>query len=168
MIIQNWRNTGKLVTATVLILWLSGCAPAALRDESNSIQEYYRTHDKPEFQFSQHGVLKLRYLETGDVNKSPVVFIHGTPGSWAFLASYVNDEALQQDAHLIAIDRPGWGGSTLVDSEFEPGLVNPDHAAFAERALSAENLQVIRLSGEGHFFLYTNKELVTQQIRSLL
>jgi len=97
-----------LVTAALLMSVLSGCAPAALRNETNSIQEFYRTHDKPDFQFSQHGVLKLRYLETGDTDKSTVVLIHGTPGSWAFLANYVNDETLQQDAHLFAIDRPVW------------------------------------------------------------
>jgi len=290
---QNWRNTRTLVTTALLMSVLSGCAPTALRNETNSIQEYYRTHDKPDFQFSQHGVLKLRYLETGDTGKSTVVLIHGTPGSWAFLANYVNDETLQQDAHLFAIDRPGWGGSTLVDNEFEPGLesqsslmgdwlceisaasptgklvlvghslggtlaprlamdhpdcvtamlilagpldpdlasprwynqlaripplgwladvflgggmrqsnkemmllqpelekmrplwaelkipviviqgdkdglVNPDHADFPGQALSTENLKIIHLSGEGHFFLYTNKELVMQQIRSLL
>lgn len=113
--------TGTFTTILIIVA-LAGCAPSALRNEGRSINEYYRTHDKPEFQFSQHGELKLRYLESGDRSKPTVVFIHGSPGNWAFFASYINEPTLQREAHLIAIDRPGWAGSTLDDGEFEPGI----------------------------------------------
>jgi len=289
----NWASKGIVFATGTLLFALSGCAPSALRDEANSIREYYRTHDKPEFQFSRHGALNLRYVESGDPEKPAVVFLHGTPGDWTFLASYVNEPTLQSEAHLIAVDRPGWGGSTFDNGEFEPGieaqsrlmgdwlcdvavasatggvilvghsfggtlaprlamdhpdcvdavlilaspldpalasprwynqvarvppfgwladvtlgggmrqsnkemmilkpelekmrplwadlkqaviviqggkdgLVNPHHADFAERMLPVENRHIIRLPDDDHFFLYSNKELVLQQIRSLL
>jgi len=291
--IRSWANRRIVLVAWLLVLALSGCAPSALRDEGKSINEYYRTHDKPEFQFSQHGSLKLRYVETGDPSKTTIVFIHGTPGDWVLLASYVNEQALQHEAHLIDVDRPGWGGSSLSDDNFEPGieaqsklmgdwlcdlaaasgtgdlilvghslggtlaprlamdhpdcvtavlilaaaldpdlasprwynhlarvppfgwladtflgggmrqsnremmilkpelekmrplwadlkvpvilmqggkdqLVNPDNVEYAQKMLPAERLKVIRLPDDGHFFLYSNKPLVLQQIRSLL
>lgn len=283
----------KIFTTCVLLFSLYGCAPSALKSESQSINEYYRTHDEPEFEFSQHGPLNLRYVESGDKGKSTVVFIHGTPGDWVAFASFLNEPTLQQEAHLIAVDRPGWGGSTLTDGEFEPGmegqsqllkdwlcemsagsatgklilvghslggtlaprlamdhpdcvsavlilagpldpdlasprwynhvarvppfgwladkivgygmrqsnkemmvlkselekmrplwsdiqvpviviqggkdgLVNARHADFAEKVISSDDVNVIRLPDSGHFFLYSNKPLVLQEIRSLL
>lgn len=112
----------KTVVAGLLVFAMSGCAPAPLKAEFESIKAYYETHDAPEFQFSQHGPLNLRYLETGDASKTTVVFIHGTPGSWSVFAGYVNEPTLQQQAHLFVFDRPGWGGSTFSDDNFEPGI----------------------------------------------
>lgn len=112
----------KIIVTGLLLVVLSACAPASLKAEFASINAYYETHDKPAFKFSQHGTLNLRYLEAGDVSKPTVIFIHGTPGSWSAFAAYVNDPVLQQQAHLISIDRPGWGGSTLSDGKFEPGV----------------------------------------------
>jgi len=291
--IRNWASNRTALTVWLLILALPGCTPPALRDDAKSVHEYYRTHDQPEFRFSKHGPLTLRYIETGDPGKTTVVFVHGTPGNWAMFASYVNDPALQLDAHMISFDRPGWGGSTFTNGNFEPGieaqskllgdwlcdlfaasgtgelilvghslggtlaprlamdhpdcvtgmlllagpldpdlasprwynevarvppfgwladiflgggmrqsnkemmilkpelekmrplwaslnmpviliqggkdqLVNPDHAAYAEKMLAPEQLTVIRLANDDHFFLFSNKALVLQQIRSLL
>ncbi|MCH8136367.1 MAG: alpha/beta hydrolase [Proteobacteria bacterium] len=112
----------KTMTIGLLGLALSGCAPSILKEEYASINEYYETHDNPDFLFGQYGTLKLRYLETGDPNKSAIVFIHGTPGSWTAFASYLNEPALQQEAHLFAVDRPGWGGSIFSDNQFEPSV----------------------------------------------
>lgn len=112
----------KAIVASLLVFVLSGCAPAALKAEFESINAYYETHDAPEFQFSQHGTLNLRYLETGDASKTTVVFIHGTPGNWSAFANYVNEPTLQKQAHLVVIDRPGWGGSVFSDGKFEPGI----------------------------------------------
>ncbi|MFT4861520.1 MAG: pimeloyl-ACP methyl ester carboxylesterase [Pseudohongiellaceae bacterium] len=62
----------------------------------------------------------LHYIQAGDPNGTPIVFIHGTPGSLRFFASYVTDPQLQ-DYRTIAIDRPGWGSSEII-GEFEPTL----------------------------------------------
>ena len=62
----------------------------------------------------------LHYIEAGNPNGVPLVFIHGTPGSLRFFASYVTDPDLQA-YRTIAIDRPGWGSSEIL-GEFEPTL----------------------------------------------
>lgn len=40
-----------------------------------------------------------------------VIFVHGSPGLWRTWAAYLSDPELQSKANLIAMDRPGFGGS---------------------------------------------------------
>lgn len=57
---------------------------------------------------------KIRYLQIGeDPDKPMVVFIHGSPSSSSFWANMMKDSALRAEANLLAIDRPGYGGSGL-------------------------------------------------------
>lgn len=65
------------------------------------------------------GEFRLHYAEAGEVGQATVVFIHGTPGSWRALGRLLGHEELRQQARLIAIDRPGWGGSPLTDKTTE-------------------------------------------------
>ena len=54
---------------------------------------------------------EVSFLEAGDVNAAQrIIFIHGSPGSKEGYADYLSDAALQP-YHLIAVDRPGFGGS---------------------------------------------------------
>ena len=57
---------------------------------------------------------RLRYLQIGqDSTKPLLVFIHGAPSSSAWWLSIMRDSSLRADANLLAIDRPGYGGSGL-------------------------------------------------------
>lgn len=53
----------------------------------------------------------LGYAWSGDPTKRPVLFVHGSPGSWEGWAHFLLDPELQKNFHLIAIDRPGYGKS---------------------------------------------------------
>ncbi len=68
----------------------------------------------------------LHYAEAGEQGKPTVVFIHGTPGSWRALGRLLGHQDLLSQARLVAIDRPGWGGSGLLDDEAQ--------GSFAEQA----------------------------------
>lgn len=72
------------------------------------------------------GGFSLHYAEAGDIGKSTVVFIHGTPGSWRALGRLLGHPQLREQARLVAIDRPGWGGSGLLDDDAQ--------GSFAEQA----------------------------------
>jgi pimeloyl-ACP methyl ester carboxylesterase len=50
-----------------------------------------------------------------------VIFVHGSPGLWRSWVRYLNDPALQARANLIAMDRPGFGGSG--SGEIERGFL---------------------------------------------
>jgi pimeloyl-ACP methyl ester carboxylesterase len=55
---------------------------------------------------------KIRYLQLGDDPAKPlVVFVHGSPSSSAFWINMMKDSILRARANLLAIDRPGYGGS---------------------------------------------------------
>lgn len=57
---------------------------------------------------------KLRYLRLGkDIDKPLLVFVHGSPSSSAFWINLLRDSTLRERANLLAIDRPGYGGSGL-------------------------------------------------------
>lgn len=53
----------------------------------------------------------IHFVETGDVNKPSLYFIHGSPGSWDAFKRYLKDSLLLEKYRLIAIDRPGFGYS---------------------------------------------------------
>lgn len=64
--------------------------------------------------------LELRYLQQGDGDGTPIVFVHGFGGdlnNWLF-----NCEALAEGRRAYALDLPGHGESTKATSGFE-GLV---------------------------------------------
>lgn len=57
---------------------------------------------------------RLRYLQIGqDTSKPLLVFIHGAPSSGAWWLRLMRDSTLRSEANILAVDRPGYGGSGL-------------------------------------------------------
>jgi len=53
----------------------------------------------------------IRYVRNGDLDKQPLVFIHGAPGSSRDFKRYLADAGLASRYNMIAVDRPGYGNS---------------------------------------------------------
>jgi pimeloyl-ACP methyl ester carboxylesterase len=70
----------------------------------------------------------LYVASTGMPKNPPLLFVHGSPGSWEGWASYLRDKNLQRRFHLLAVDRPGYGGSS--PGQTEPSLQNQGEAIF--------------------------------------
>ena len=63
----------------------------------------------------------MHYVEAGTNGSVPLIlFVHGSPGDWKAWAQYLSDPDLAARAHLIAVDRPGFGGSAA--GKVEPSL----------------------------------------------
>jgi len=62
----------------------------------------------------------ISYVESGSENRPLVVFVHGSPGSLSAFIDYMADSALITKAHLITVDRPGFGASNF--GKAEPSL----------------------------------------------
>ena len=79
---------------------------------------------------SAPSVLRLRdgraiaYREWGDPDGTPVVFVHGSPGSSIWSPDPHQDATRACRVRLIAVDRPGFGGSDVL-----PGLTLGRRAA---------------------------------------
>lgn len=76
--------------------------------------------DTPEMQASElrsHIVAtpegRMHFVVAGRPLPSParVLFVHGSPGTWDGWKVYLMDRELRAAAHLVAVDRPGFGGS---------------------------------------------------------
>lgn len=62
----------------------------------------------------------MQAVMTGDPQGRPVVFVHGSPGSWDANAHLLNTPALREGHLLLTYDRPGYGGSS--PHQTEPSL----------------------------------------------
>ncbi len=56
-------------------------------------------------------VAEMRGAADLSSDATPIVFVHGSPGDWKAWARYLDDPALRAYGPLIAVDRPGFGGS---------------------------------------------------------
>jgi pimeloyl-ACP methyl ester carboxylesterase len=91
---------------------------------------------------------KLAYASYGDPLGAPVLYFHGWPGA-AVEVAFAGHQARRQGVRLVALDRPGMGGSDL-----QPGrhLLDwpADVAELADR-LGLERFAVLGCSGGGPF-----------------
>jgi len=105
MNIQN--NKYLLIIFTVLF---SACSKPEFKE---SIDSNFQTKNL-------QGVVKnivssdrysLHYISLGNKKGTPVVMVHGTPGSWDTYKYILGNSKLQKDFNLISIDRLNWGQS---------------------------------------------------------
>lgn len=110
-------QTGETVPVSAL---LGVCAPPSVSDEEVDafVTEFLDNFDwdaaggatGPEPETVETDGWRLRYLQVGDGDGTPIVFIHGYGGdlnNWMF-----NQEALSDGRTSYAVDLPGHGGST--------------------------------------------------------
>lgn len=94
-------RVAKLTGCGLLLLAMLACVPPFSQKDPLQFEEGVT-------EFSVGGV---RYVSAGNPEKPLVFFLHGTPGSWHAFKHLIDDPELQQIAHLVAIDRPGFGAS---------------------------------------------------------
>ncbi len=90
----------------------------------------------------------MHYLEAGTNDAVPLIlFVHGSPGEWQAWAQYLSDPDLSTRAHMIAVDRPGFGGSEA--GKVEPSLERQcrDIAPLLDRAAPGQRVVLV-----GHSF----------------
>ncbi len=86
--------------------WISACSPPYEENVDKLFGE-----QAPTFDFYSTGERTIHYVEVGHQNSSPVLFLHGTPGSWSAFGSYLSDRNLASSLNMVAVDRPGFGQS---------------------------------------------------------
>ncbi|HFB64091.1 MAG TPA: alpha/beta hydrolase [Aeromonadales bacterium] len=73
---------------------------------------FQNKHKNTVISIDAEATVNIHYVETGDKDKVAVLFVHGTPGSWDNFWKYLLIKPLKDKAHLVSVDRPGWGDSS--------------------------------------------------------
>jgi pimeloyl-ACP methyl ester carboxylesterase len=138
-----------------LLPWLiSGCSllmpPEIAEMESRTSAEALQLQrdDPSAFVTYTVGARQIRYVDVGRGPDKPlIVFLHGSPGDWRGWADYLVDPELTQRAELVALDRPGFGGSGA--GAVERSLVQQarDIAPLLDKAASGRRVLLV-----GHSF----------------
>ncbi len=94
-------------------LLTTGCFEFPYGEEIQKNKEFIEKNEAAAFSSikTPQGKLHYIYLPNLDKDKAFLVFIHGSPGDWAAFAGFLKNQDLQKDFHLMAVDRPGFGGS---------------------------------------------------------
>lgn len=68
---------------------------------------------KPKHEYIDYQNSKVHYVCIGDSLKTPLLLIHGSPGSYDAWISLLANTNLLENYFVISIDRPGYGQTTL-------------------------------------------------------
>lgn len=110
--------------ALTIALLVSGCSMLVPKEIEDMLEETsagaaaLRKERPGAFQTYKAGDRTIHYVEvTDDTPKPLILFIHGSPGRWEDFVRFLNDQELRDKAHMISVDRPGFGGSGWGDVE---------------------------------------------------
>jgi len=72
---------------------------------------FYQKHRQTMISSDASYTMATNFVESGDPTKPAILFVHGSPGDWSAFWQYMVVTELKEKAHLISVDRPGWGDS---------------------------------------------------------
>lgn len=135
---------------TLNLLVLSGCAlfmpeEIARMQERTSTAARHLEDAHPEW-FHTYEVdgRTMHFVEVVSTQPKPlVIFIHGSPGDWRGWTDYLTDEALTAKAHLIAVDRPGFGNSGAGKVERSLAQQSKDVAPLLDRVQKGQRVILV-------------------------
>lgn len=113
---RKWlkRLGGCSMISMILIIAALGLASSCISFsmKQEEVDAYFAAKkQQPRYHQYDFEGRQMNVVEIGDPSLPPVVFVHGSPGSWDAFIAYMGNEPLLQKAHLISIDRPGFGKS---------------------------------------------------------
>ena len=82
--------------------------PTIIADDK-VIEAFQDSPQKPSSKYMDFNGRKIHYVEVGEAQKPLILFIHGSPGSWSDFMGLLSSPELNQQYHMIAIDRFGQG-----------------------------------------------------------
>ncbi len=142
------RRYAFLIALLIVAIVLPGCIHDFLLSDSKVETHYSKKQRKPKFRlFEGKNGRHVHYAETGSDTLPLVFFIHGAPGAWHYYINYLDDSTLLEHAHMISVDRPGYGksdyGKSLTSIREQARLL---HAIIVERS----NNQPVILVGRSY------------------
>ena len=114
---KRWKYwVYPLLTSAAILLLLDSCLQ--FRMSKKEVDEYFADKQvNGTLSSYEIGPRVIRYLETGPTDGPTVLFVHGSPGSLSSFIDFMSDTSLNKRAHLITVDRPGFGYSNFGNAE---------------------------------------------------
>jgi len=110
---RRFYVVGAAILCLIGLSILGGCASFYPPLSNDEIGLRFKGYPLPLSTVVSSNERPFHYVDTGDVNKPVVVFIHGAPGAWDAFAGFLMNRRLRDRARLISVDRPGYGRSGL-------------------------------------------------------
>ncbi len=152
----HYSRNGFLLSALLggIILALGGCKflmPVEIREitakQERDAGDFERKHPGAFGDYTAEG-RTIHFVEAGTKAAVPlVILIHGSPGDWRGWVEFLNDPELAARAHLIAVDRPGFGGSGAGRAELSLARQCRDIAPLINRVAPGQRVILV-----GHSF----------------
>ena len=98
-----------IVALFAVLAGVSSCLTTRMSDDE--MNKYFAGNRLPKRQFYEANSRPMHYVSVGDSSLSPVLFVHGSPGSWDNFKAFLKDTFLLNRCLLLAVDRPGFGYS---------------------------------------------------------
>lgn len=117
--------SGILIIAVALRFLNFSASEEEIREAFSS------TGFSPDFKISTTANREIFYVTVGDTSNQPVLFVHGSPGSWDNFLTLMSNPDLLDDFYFISVDRPGFGKS---------GHGNPERSLAIQASLIAQIL----------------------------
>jgi pimeloyl-ACP methyl ester carboxylesterase len=132
--IKWWKSFAKLVLAINIIILsnLITCSyPSDIHNNPDKIKEAFEKNNvSPIYEKCNYNQKIIAYTETRQLppnsNKTILVFIHGSPGSWDNFLFFLKNTELLKQTSMMSFDRLGYGRSN--PGEPEVSLYNHAHA----------------------------------------
>ncbi len=99
-----------LILFFVLACIVSSCLTSRMSDKE--MNTYFKdSRFRPQRHFYEAIGRNLHFVEMGDTTKTPLLFVHGSPGSWDNYKAFLKDTFLLNHCKIMSVDRPGFGYS---------------------------------------------------------
>lgn len=121
----------KFISISVLIILSQVMAGCLQFRSSNKKFDKYFAEKKCTVKMDTYQVdgRTIRYAEIGDETLPLVIFVHGAPGGLGDYQAFLADSSLYTKAHLIAVDRAGYGysgfGKSVTSIEQQAKYIQP-------------------------------------------
>ena len=99
----------RMLLVTTSLLQLAACADPPI--PRGSMEALFPGPVRPQVSQVQALGRSVQLVQMPGPGRTPIFFVHGSPGSWRAWARYLDAPGLSEYGPRIAIDRPGFGGS---------------------------------------------------------
>ncbi len=115
--LRHWKIWAfPLLTSATILLLLDSCLQFRMSKKEVAV---YFENKKEKGTLNTYGVgpRVINYLDVGPHDAPLILFVHGSPGSLSAFIDFLGDTLLTSRAHLITVDRPGFGHSNFGNAE---------------------------------------------------